>query len=135
FSCCTAGSARLNPPPAGAPGLPLRAERPDDQLPLPDGPFTALTKSTHTEHAALLADLATVRERGYSIDREETVAGIAGFGFALRYNSPATDAISCSVPLARLSKEHGARIVAVMRETRTRIESVLSPASGAPDWR
>jgi hypothetical protein len=39
------------------------------------------------------------------------------------------------VPVSRLSEEHGTRVVAVMRETRTRIESVLSPASGAPDWR
>lgn len=63
------------------------------------------------------------------------MTGIAGVGFALRYDSPAVDAISCSVPLARLGEEHEARVVAVMREIRTKIESVLSPASGAPDWR
>ncbi|MCX4792199.1 IclR family transcriptional regulator [Streptomyces sp. NBC_01221] len=126
---------RRIPAHAGALGKALLAERPDDQLPLPDGPLAAFTESTHTDRAALLADLAIVRERGYSIDREETVTGIAGFGFALRYDSPATDAISCSVPLARLSREHEARIVTVMRETRTRIEGVLSRASGAPDWR
>jgi hypothetical protein len=34
------------------------------------------------------------------------VLGIAGFGFALRYDTPATDAISCSVPVARLTEEH-----------------------------
>jgi DNA-binding IclR family transcriptional regulator len=94
-----------------------------------------LTENTHAERGTLLADLAEVRERGYSIDREETVTGIAGFGFALRYDAPATDAISCSVPVARLSEEHEARIVAVMWETRTKIESAVSPASGAPDWR
>lgn len=76
-----------------------------------------------------------MRERGYSIDREETVTGIAGFGFALRYDSPAVDAISCSVPVDRLGDGHEARVVAVMREIRTKIENVLSPASGAPDRR
>ncbi|MET7648607.1 IclR family transcriptional regulator [Streptomyces sp. NPDC005426] len=126
---------RRIPAHAGALGKALLAERSLSQIPLPEGPLAALTENTHTDHAALLTDLATVRERGYSIDHEETVTGIAGFGFALRYTSPATDAISCSVPLARLNEEHEARIVAVMRETRARIESVLPPVSGAPDWR
>ncbi|WP_307128297.1 IclR family transcriptional regulator [Streptomyces sp. B1I3] len=126
---------RRIPAHAGALGKALLAERLDEQLPLPAGELAALTENTHTGHAALLADLAAVRGRGYSIDREETVTGIAGFGFALRYDSPATDAISCSVPVGRLGEEHAARIVAVMRETRTKIESVLSPVPGAPDWR
>ncbi len=62
--------------------------------------------------------------------------GIVGFGFALRYDVPAQDAISCSVPVARLTAEHEARIVAVMRETRLRIEAAASPGrGGAPHWR
>ncbi|MFS8204305.1 IclR family transcriptional regulator (plasmid) [Streptomyces sp. CWNU-52B] len=128
---------RRIPAHAGALGKALLAERPDDGLPVPDGSLAALTANTHTDRAALLADLAQVRERGYSVDREETVTGIAGFGFALRYDSPATDAISCSVPVARLDEKHEARVVAVMRETRTKIENTLPPASasGTPDWR
>ncbi|WP_330302419.1 MULTISPECIES: IclR family transcriptional regulator [unclassified Streptomyces] len=126
---------RRIPAHAGALGKALLAERPDDGLPLPAEPLAALTENTHTGRATLLADLAAVRDRGYSVDREETVPGIAGFGFALRYDTPATDAISCSVPVARLTEEHEARIVGVMRETRTKIETFLSPASGMPDWR
>ncbi|SFN10897.1 transcriptional regulator, IclR family [Streptomyces sp. cf124] len=126
---------RRVPAHAGGLGKALLAERPDDELPLPDGPLTALTENTHTTRASLHADLARIRERGYSIDHEETVTGIAGFGFALRYASPATDAISCSVPVARLTPEHEARIVAVMREIRAKIESQLPPASGGPVWR
>lgn len=97
--------------------------------------MAALTENTLTDRDALLTDLAGVRERGYSIDREETVTGIAGFGFALRYDAPAVDAISCSVPVARLTGEREERVVAVMRDVRTRIEALLSPRSGAPDWR
>ncbi|MEV6796304.1 IclR family transcriptional regulator [Streptomyces sp. NPDC051320] len=126
---------RRIPAHAGALGKALLAERPDDQLPLPNAPLVALTENTHTERAALLADLAGVRKRGYSVDYEETVSGIAGFGFALRYDTPAIDAISCSVPVTRLSEGHSARIVEVMHEIRTEIETVLSPAAGAPDWR
>ncbi|MEU9186583.1 IclR family transcriptional regulator [Streptomyces sp. NPDC048484] len=126
---------RRVPAHAGALGKALLAERPDDELPLPDDSLPALTENTHTARTTLLADLAEVRARGYSIDREETVIGITGFGFALRYDSPATDAISCSVPVARLSEPHEARVIAVMREMRAKIESVLPSASRAPDWR
>ncbi|WP_435885371.1 IclR family transcriptional regulator [Streptomyces tauricus] len=126
---------RRIPAHAGALGKALLAERPDAELTLPDGPLPALTENTHTTRTTLLTDLAEVRARGYSIDREETVPGIAGFGFALRYDSPATDAISCSIPVARLSETHESRVIAVMRETRTKIENALPSASGAPDWR
>ncbi|MDQ0934777.1 DNA-binding IclR family transcriptional regulator [Streptomyces turgidiscabies] len=102
---------------------------------MPEGELAALTDNTHTTRAALHADLAEVRERGYSVDREETVAGLAGFGFALRYDEPATDAISCSVPVTRLTPEHELRIITVMRETRAKIEERLPSTSGAPDWR
>lgn len=126
---------RRIPAHAGALGKALLAERSDDELPLPVDPLTTFTEHTHAGRAALIADLAGVRERGYSIDRQETVAGIAGFGFALRYDLPAMDAISCSVPVARLSEQHESRIVAVMREIRTKIETLLPPASREPDWR
>ncbi|MER5257015.1 IclR family transcriptional regulator [Streptomyces sp. NPDC002855] len=126
---------RRVPAHAGALGKALLAERPDDELPLGQGPLAAFTHGTHTDRTALLADLGRVRERGYAIDREETVDGIAGFGFALRYDAPAVDAISCSVPVARLTDAHQSRVVSVMREIQTKIESALSPVSGAPDWR
>jgi DNA-binding IclR family transcriptional regulator len=126
---------RRVPAHAGALGKALLAERRDDDLPLLNGPLTALTENTHTTRASLQVDLARTRERGYSMDREETVTGIVGFGFALRYTTPATDAISCSVPVARLTPEHESRILSVMRETRAKIESQMPPVSGVPDWR
>lgn len=126
---------RRVPAHAGALGKALLAERPDDELPLPEGPLASCTQNTHTERAALLADLATVRRRGYSIDHEETVVGIAGFGFALRYDAPPVDAISCSVPVSRLTDEHERRIVAVMQEIRAKIETLPPSASRDADWR
>ncbi|MDQ1036846.1 DNA-binding IclR family transcriptional regulator [Streptomyces sp. V3I8] len=126
---------RRIPAHAGALGKALLAERPDAELPLPDDPLPALTENTHTTRGALLGDLADVRARGHSIDREETVTGIAGFGFALRYGSPPTDAISCSVPVTRLTGSHEARVIAVMHEIRAKIENTLPRSPGAPDWR
>ncbi|MGX1472490.1 UNVERIFIED_CONTAM: hypothetical protein RKD50_001298 [Streptomyces canus] len=80
------------------PGKPLLAEHCDDELP-----------------------------PGDDVDREEAVVGIAGFGFgfALRYDAPVVDAISCSVPLPRPTGEHERRIAAVMREVRSKSESAV----------
>ncbi|KIF73956.1 IclR family transcriptional regulator [Streptomyces sp. 150FB] len=127
---------RRLPAHVGALGKALLAERAPDALPLPEGPLERLTPNTHTDRASLAEDLARVRERGYAIDREEGVAGITGFGFALRYDTPAADAISCSVPTVRLTEEHERRIVAGMREIRDRIEAVAPRGTGsAPQWR
>jgi DNA-binding IclR family transcriptional regulator len=116
---------RRVPAHAGALGKALLAERADDELPPGDEPLSAFTAHTHTSRATLLTDLAEIRARGYSVDREETVVGIAGFGFALRYDTPALDAISCSVPVSRLTEDHERHIVAVMREIRSKIESAV----------
>ncbi|GHH93696.1 IclR family transcriptional regulator [Streptomyces capillispiralis] len=117
----------------GALGKALLAERPDEEL--PEGPYEAATPNTLTSREALAADLGRVRERGHSVDREEGVPGIVGFGFALRYDSPAQDAISCSVPVARLTPERERRIVAVMREIRTKVEATVPAGGGAIHWR
>ncbi|MFJ7073206.1 IclR family transcriptional regulator [Streptomyces sp. NPDC098781] len=124
---------RRLPAHAGALGKALLAERPDGDL--PDGPYQALTPNSRTTPAALAEDLAEVRARGWSVDREEGVTGIVGFGFALRYDTPAQDAISCSVPVARLSAEHEDRIVAVMREIRAKIEATVPGGRGTVHWR
>ncbi|MEU1267297.1 IclR family transcriptional regulator [Streptomyces sp. NPDC005799] len=124
---------RRLPAHVGALGKALLAERPDDDL--PEGPYEALTPNTRTTRVALAADLAEVRARGYAVDREEGVLGIVGFGFALRYEVPAQDAVSCSVPVARLTPEHEERIVAVMREIRTKIEATAPGAGGSAHWR
>ncbi|GHA98520.1 IclR family transcriptional regulator [Streptomyces thermoviolaceus subsp. thermoviolaceus] len=124
---------RRLPAHVGALGKALLAERPDEDL--PDGPYEALTENSRTTREALAADLAAVRERGWAVDREEGVLGIVGFGFALRYDTPAQDAISCSVPVSRLTPEHEERIVAVMEETRARIEAAAPGTGGGPRWR
>ncbi|MFE7855287.1 IclR family transcriptional regulator [Streptomyces sp. NPDC057403] len=124
---------RRLPAHVGALGKALLAERPDEDL--PEGPYEALTANTRTTRPALAADLAEVRARGYAVDREEGVLGIVGFGFALRYETPAQDAVSCSVPVARLTPGHEERIVAVMREIRAKIEATAPGAGGSAHWR
>jgi DNA-binding IclR family transcriptional regulator len=124
---------RRLPAHVGALGKALLAERPDGEL--PEGPYEALTPNSHTSRASLAADLAEIRSRGWSVDREEGVSGIVGFGFALRYDTPALDAISCSVPVARLTPAHEERIVAVMREIRAKAEATVPAGPGSVHWR
>ncbi|OLT43181.1 IclR family transcriptional regulator [Saccharomonospora sp. CUA-673] len=104
-------------------GKSLLAERlDDDALAHVPSRLTALTEHTITDHEALTRDLETTRERGYAVDNEENYLGVRCFGFALRYTSPGTDAISCSVPVERLTEERTEEILAAMQRTRLAIE-------------
>jgi DNA-binding IclR family transcriptional regulator len=88
-----------------------------------------VTQHTLTDRAALVRDLRGARARGHALDLQENTLGLQCFGFALRYSDPPTDAISCSVPLARLTPEHEQQIIQAMEETRMMLERV-APRSG-----
>ena len=72
---------------------------------------------TITDPAALHAELATVRAAGYAVDREENTEGIACFAMAVPLAAPATDAMSVSIPVARIAPDTEERIVAALRRT------------------
>ncbi|MEV0966908.1 IclR family transcriptional regulator [Streptomyces sp. NPDC049910] len=67
-----------------------------ERLPAPTG-------HTITDRERLIEELRQVREQGYAVDREENTVGLRCFGVAVPYRTPARDAISCSVPAARLT--------------------------------
>lgn len=98
----------------------------DDHLP---DSLEAVTQYTLTDRSSLERDLAGVRARGHALDLQENTLGLQCYGFALRYSDPPTDAISCSVPLARLTPEHERQIIQAMEETRMMLERV-APRSG-----
>ncbi|MEU6642317.1 IclR family transcriptional regulator [Saccharomonospora sp. NPDC046836] len=104
-------------------GKSLLAERLDIGIDehVPDE-VTPLTPSTLVDRDALIHDLELTRERGYAIDDEENYAGVTCFGFALRYTTPAIDAISCSVPISSLTDSRHAEIIEAMKRTRFAIE-------------
>jgi DNA-binding IclR family transcriptional regulator len=108
-------------------GKALLAERADEQVDeiLPAG-LEALTPKTLTDRRALLADIAETRERGYAIERGENTTGLGCFAVALDYKHPALEAISCSVPFARLDDpDHAALVLdAVVRHARD-LSSIL----------
>jgi IclR family transcriptional regulator, acetate operon repressor len=107
-------------------GKALLAERTDQEVrEMLPGQLTALTPNTLVDHAALAADLAATRGRGYAVDHEENVIGVRCFGAAVRYQRPARDAISCSVPVARLTPGREEQLVAAVLAARDRLELIL----------
>ncbi|MEJ3747255.1 IclR family transcriptional regulator [Actinomycetes bacterium KLBMP 9797] len=82
---------------------------------LPD-PLPRLTTNTITDRDALLAELQQTGVRGYAVDREENTEGIVCFAVAVPLADPPTDAISVSVPAARLAPETEAHIAAALSQ-------------------
>ncbi|MER5730851.1 IclR family transcriptional regulator [Streptomyces sp. NPDC002138] len=84
----------------------------------------AVTQHTITDREVLIEELALVREQGYAVDREENTLGLRCFGVAVPYRTPARDAVSCSVPVARLTTGHEQVIKAALFEARDRLTVV-----------
>jgi len=82
------------------------------------------TSRSHTSLATLRAELAQIRVRGYAIDEEENREGVVCYAVAPRLASPPTDAISVSVPTARLTPELRQQIPAALLESVRRLASV-----------
>jgi DNA-binding IclR family transcriptional regulator len=111
-------------------GKSLLAERPPEQLAkhLPER-LEPVTPKTITDRSALADELATARQDGYAVDREENTAGVQCYAVVLRYGSPVTDALSCSIPLSRLTPQHETRVLEMLRSTAVKLERV-APRSG-----
>ncbi|WP_310962092.1 IclR family transcriptional regulator [Nocardioides terrisoli] len=96
--------------------------------------LTPLTPHTFVEADALDKELDATRERGYAIDNEENTLGLRCFAIALEYAHPATDAISASIPIARLSPEREAEIIALLRSASDKIARVVAPMQSRIAW-
>jgi DNA-binding IclR family transcriptional regulator len=103
---------RRLPAHATALGKALLAQHPDADVDrMLTWPLQRLTPGTVTERGDLHRALATVREAGYAVDRQENAEGIMCFAMAVPLTQPATDAVSVSVPTTRMSPEVERRIV------------------------
>jgi len=115
---------RRLPAHATALGKALLAQRPDAEVDrLLDWPLPGLTPHTLTTPEALHADLARVREHGWAEDREENTEGIMCLAVAVPLRRPAVDAISVSLPLARLRDTTAADIVADLHRHATHLQA------------
>ncbi|WP_405144145.1 IclR family transcriptional regulator [Sphaerisporangium sp. NBC_01403] len=101
----------------------LAAREEDEVCALLPAELPSLTRHTIVDLGGLLADLRRVRKRGYAVDREENTEGLRCFGVAVRITDPPRDAISCSVPISRLTAEREKDIAARLLEARDRIET------------
>lgn len=73
---------------------------------LPPGELDRCTDKTITSEAALRADLAAVRARGYAVTDEELERGLIAFAApVLRYDGTVVAAISVSAPTTRMTRD------------------------------
>lgn len=110
---------RRLPAHATALGKIILAEFPDEKVRtiLPDA-LPGITAHTITSRDALIDHLKEVRRAGYAIDAEEAGLGMRCFAIALPFHSPTKDAISCSVPLARLNEQKEQEIIELLLAAR-----------------
>ena len=94
----------------------------------------AITTHTTTDRDVLDEQLETARVRGYATDDEENTAGVRCFAVALAYTRPAQDAISASIPIARLTPERERAVVEALRTVGDKIGRVLRPVANGDKW-
>jgi DNA-binding IclR family transcriptional regulator len=112
----TSRIGRQLPANATALGKALLAELTDVEVErlLPAQPYARLTENTITDLAGLTDQLASTRARGYAVEREENTVGIACVSVAVPYRIPATDAISCSIPIEQATDDEVARVASIL---------------------
>ena len=120
---------------ATALGKALLAERfgADRDVHVPND-LTPLTPHTVTERAELDEALETARVRGYATDDEENTVGLRCFAVALRYATPAQDAISASIPIARLTAEREREVIEALCSVGDKVSRVLRPVANGDKW-
>ncbi|KDP92283.1 MULTISPECIES: IclR family transcriptional regulator [Clavibacter] len=95
---------------------------------LGSGPLAALTPQTVTDPAALDAQLDVAHERGYAHEREENLAGVSCVAVSVGYRIPATDAISCSMPIDRATPKEAERVARIIGAHADRLAQTLRSA-------
>jgi DNA-binding IclR family transcriptional regulator len=125
----TSRVGRRVPAHATALGKALLAGRTDDEVDaLLPARLEALTPHTTVDRGALFDELAAVRDRGYAAERGQNTPGLGCYAVALAYRTPPTDAISCSVPYARLDDaDHAAAVLEAVRRHAEQLSTLLRP--------
>jgi DNA-binding IclR family transcriptional regulator len=81
-------------------GQVLLAQLTDDEVAaLIPKPLAPITDHTITDLAKLTGELDQIRARGWAYEREQGTPGVVCVAVAVDYRIPATDAISCSMPV------------------------------------
>lgn len=78
--------------------------------------LTALTPDTVTDRQALHTELARTRLRGWAYEAGQNTPGLCCYAVAIPSTHPAVYALSCSVPMARVTDEHSGNVVNALTE-------------------
>lgn len=99
-------------------GKALLAELTTDEITrlLPESALRPLTENTVTSRDALARELDQTRERGWSVEREQNTLGICCVAGTVSYRIPATDAISCSIPVRQGIEDEIVRVGEAVRK-------------------
>lgn len=89
-----------------------------------------LTSETIVDRDELIEELTRARQRGYSFESGQNTLGLACFGVAVPGHFPPTDAISCSMPRARMPEDAPTRIVSGL----TAVADQLGQLVRSNDW-
>lgn len=107
-------------------GKALLAELPAREVDALFGPaLRRVTPHTIVDTAALHAELATIRERGHAMNREESEPGLAAVAVVVRHGPRAVAALAVSAPVQRLEGPHLDAALEALRETATAVEAEL----------
>lgn len=87
-------------------------------------PLEARTAATLTDPAAVRAELALIRERGYALDEGEMEVGVRCVAVGMPGAAPM--AVSVSGPAARMTDDRITPLVAALREATTRLRDHLA---------
>ncbi|WP_322052155.1 IclR family transcriptional regulator [Paraburkholderia bannensis] len=82
------------------------------------------TQATIVKKPELFQHLASIRELGYAIDREEHARGVCGLGIAIETSSSQSYAMALAVPALRF-EERFEDLLGALRQTKSEIESAL----------
>lgn len=110
---------------ATALGRAILANRPDGAELVPHHPEVLSPKGL-SDRDTILAELEQARARGYAGESEQTNPGLGCRAVVLTHNDPVSDALSCSIPLARLDEPHSETIVNTLLDAARRITDLLS---------
>ncbi|MFC4944460.1 IclR family transcriptional regulator [Pseudonocardia sp. GCM10023141] len=109
---------RTLPTHATALGKALLAELTQDEIDsLLPATLPSLTPATLTSRDALHAACALARDRGYGSEIEEGTPGVRCVAAVIPYRIPATDAISCSMPVGQVSDAEAQDVGELLAQT------------------
>jgi IclR family acetate operon transcriptional repressor len=92
------------------------------------GPLERHTEHTITSHDALERELAAIRERGYSLDEQETQLGVRCIGAPILDDSGhARAAIGVQIPTARMPREELPELGPLVIDAARRIAALIDP--------